>query len=130
VAEYPQRAFVGRIASTAGALDPGSRTLLTEVRLRNDDHALLPGMYAQVKFGVVPAEPAWVVPATAIIARAGGSQVLTVRGDATVHYVNVQLGRDLGQSVEVLSGLTGSDRLVVNPPDGLKEGARVSISER
>src|SRR5438874_8617640 len=54
VPEFPKRAFVGKIASTAGALDPTSRTLLTEVRLRNDDHALMPGMYAQVKFGLVP----------------------------------------------------------------------------
>ncbi len=49
VPEYPQRPFVGKIASTAGALDPASRTLLTEVRLRNEDLALMPGMYAQVK---------------------------------------------------------------------------------
>src|SRR2546427_93408 len=72
VPEYPQRPFVGRIASTAGALDPASRTLLTEVRLRNDDHALMPGMYAQVKFSLVSAADVWVIPATALIARAAG----------------------------------------------------------
>src|SRR5882724_8134058 len=59
VREYPKRAFVGKIASTAGALDATSRTLLTEVRLRNDDHALMPGMYAQVKFSLVPADAVW-----------------------------------------------------------------------
>jgi RND family efflux transporter MFP subunit len=126
VAEYPQRSFVGKIASTAGALDPTSRTLLTEVRLRNADGALMPGMYAQVKFSLVLADPVWVIPATALVARAAGSQVLTVRDDGTVHYVGVQLGRDLGESVEVVSGLAGKERLVVSPPDGLKEGSRAS----
>lgn len=115
--------------STAGALDPTSRTLLTEVRLRNDDHALMPGMYAQVKFSLAPADDIWMVPATALIARAAGPQVVTVRGDGIVHYLAVQLGRDLGQSVEIISGLTGKERLVLSPPDGLKEGARVAVEE-
>ena len=127
VPEFPQRAFAGKVASTAGALDATSRTLLTEVRLRNEDLALMPGMYAQVKFSVVPADAVWVVPATALIARAAGSQVVSVGADGTVHYLGVQLGRDLGQSVEIVSGLTGQERLVVSPPDGLKEGARVTV---
>jgi len=129
VPEFPKHAFVGRIASTAGALDPTSRTLLTEVRLRNEDHALMPGMYAQVKFSLVPADAVWVVPATALIARSAGPQVLDVRRDGTVHYLGVQLGRDFGQSVEVVAGLSGSERLVLSPPDGLKEGMRVVAEE-
>jgi RND family efflux transporter MFP subunit len=129
VPEYPKRAFVGKIASTAGALDPTSRTLLTEVRLRNDDHALMPGMYAQIKFSLVPADAMWVIPATALISRSAGPQVLEVRRDGTVHYLGVQLGRDLGQSVEIVAGLSGSERLVVSPPDGLKEGMRVAAEE-
>src|SRR5437899_3773779 len=129
VPEYPQRSFVGKIASTAGALDPTSRTLLTDVRLRNEDHALMPGMYAQVKFSLVPADAVWVVPATALITRAAGPQVIAVHRDGTVHLVGVQLGRDLGQSVEIVSGLTGQERLVVSPPDGLKDGARVVAEE-
>src|SRR5438132_7419411 len=69
VPEYPQRAFVAKIASTAGALDATSRTILTEVRLRIDDRALMPGMYAQVKFSLVPVDAMWVVPATTLLAR-------------------------------------------------------------
>jgi multidrug efflux system membrane fusion protein len=130
VAEYPQRTFVGKIASTAGALDPTSRTLLTEVRLRNEDHALLPGMYAQVKFSVIPADAVWLVPATALITRAAGTLVLSVGDDHTVHYRKVELGRDLGQSVEVVAGLTGAERLVINAPDGVKEGTRVADQEK
>jgi RND family efflux transporter MFP subunit len=129
VPEFPQRKFVGTIASTAGALDAASRTLLTEVRLPNDDRALMPGMYAQVQFSVPPSEDVWIVPATALVARSGGSQVVAVRGDGAVRYVAVQLGRDLGQSVEVISGLTGQERLVVSPPDGLKDGVRVALEQ-
>jgi RND family efflux transporter MFP subunit len=125
VPEFPSRPFVGKIASTAGALDPTSRTLLTEVRLKNDDHALMPGMYAQVKFSLVPADTVWVIPATTVIARSAGPQVVDVRRDGTVHYLGVQLGRDFGQTVEVVGGLSGSERLVLSPPDGLKEGMRV-----
>lgn len=83
-------------------------------------------MYAQVVFSVVPAEPVWVIPATALVARAEGPQVLSVRDDRTVHYQRVRLGRDLGQSVEILAGLGGGERLLVNPPDGLREGSRVA----
>jgi RND family efflux transporter MFP subunit len=129
VPEFPTRVFVGKIASTAGALDPTSRTLLTEVRLRNDDRALMPGMYAQVKFGVVPADAVWVVPATTLIVRSAGPQVVDVRRDGTVHYLAVQLGRDLGQTVEVVAGLSGGERLVLTPPDGLTEGMRVATEE-
>ena len=125
VPEYPQRTFVGTIASTAGALDPASRTLLTEVRLRNDDRALMPGMYAQVTFAVAPAADVWIVPATALVTRAAGPQVVAVRDDGTVNYLRVQLGRDLGQSIEIVSGLAGKERLVVSPPDGLRDGVRV-----
>ena len=127
VPEFPQRTFAGTIASTAGALDATSRTLLTEVRLRNDDRALMPGMYAQVKFRVPPAEDVWVVPATTLVTRGAGSQVVAVGADGSVRHVSVQLGRDLGQSVEIVSGLSGGERLVVSPPDGLKDGVRVAV---
>lgn len=100
------------------------------MRLRNEDRALLPGMYAQVKFSLVPADAVWVVPATVLIARSAGPQVVDVRRDGTVQYLGVQLGRDLGNSIEIVAGLSGSERLVVSPPDGLKEGTRVEETTR
>jgi RND family efflux transporter MFP subunit len=127
VAEYPRRTFVGTVASTAGALDPASRTLLTEVRLRNDDRALMPGMYAQVTFSVPPSDDVWIVPATALVTRAAGAQVVAVQDDGTVRYLGVQLGRDLGQTIEIVSGLSGRERLVATPSDGLKDGTRVAV---
>lgn len=113
--------------STAGALDPTSRTLLTEVRLGNADGALMPGMYAQVKFSVVSAAPALVVPATTLVVGANGTKALVAREDDMVHYQTIELGRDLGRTVEILSGLAGTERLVVNPPDGLREGDRIAL---
>jgi HlyD family secretion protein len=77
----------------------------------------------------VPADAVWVVPASALIARSAGPQVVDVRRDGTVHYLGVQLGRDLGQTVEVVAGLSGGERLVLSPPDGLKEGLRVAAEE-
>ena len=58
-----------------------------------------------------------------------GPQVVDVRRDGTVHYLAVQLGRDLGNSIEIVAGLSGGERLVVSPPDGLKEGMRVAAEE-
>jgi multidrug efflux pump subunit AcrA (membrane-fusion protein) len=98
------------------------------VRLGNEDRALMPGMYAQVKFSVPPPEEVWIVPATTLVTRAAGPQVVAVRDDGTVQYLRVQLGRDLGQSVEIVSGLKGQERLVASPPDGLKDGIRVVLA--
>src|SRR3989454_12668336 len=81
---------------------------------------LFRSMYAQVKFSVPPSDDVWVVPATAIVTRAAGSQVVAVRGDGSVKYLGVQLGRDLGQSVEIVSGLGGEERLVMRAPGALE----------
>src|SRR2546427_8231127 len=89
VPEFPQRTFVGTIASTAGAPDPPSRKLPPGGGLRDAARALMPGMYAQVKFNVPPSDDVWVVPATAIVTRAARSQVVAVRGDGSVKYLRL-----------------------------------------
>jgi len=68
------------------------------------------------------------VPATTLVVGADGTKVVVVRDDRTVRYQAVELGRDLGRSVEIVSGLTGTERLVLNPPDGLKDGDRVVLA--
>ncbi|HSB69352.1 MAG TPA: efflux RND transporter periplasmic adaptor subunit [Candidatus Methylomirabilis sp.] len=125
VREFPGRVFAGKVSRDANALDPTSRTLLTEVQVPNTDLALRPGMYAQVKFSVVGPDPPLLIPATALVIRGAGPQVVVVRQDNTAHYQPVELGRDLGASVEVVSGLQGNERLVVNVPDGLNEGISI-----
>jgi len=126
VREFPQHVFSAQVASTAGALDPGSRTLLTEVRMPNEGGLLRPGMYTDVKFHLTRPDPPLVIPSTALIIRSGPPRVATVGSDNKVRLQPVQLGRDYGTTVEVVQGLSEQDRLVVAPPDALQEGTVVS----
>jgi multidrug efflux pump subunit AcrA (membrane-fusion protein) len=126
VRELPQKTFTGRVVRTTSALDPGSRTLLTEVRTSNPDYQLLPGMYATVNFGVQSPQPPVRIPATALIIRAEGPQVAIVTGDKKVHFEKVAIGRDYGNEVDIVSGLEPGATVIVNVADGLQEGAQVN----
>jgi RND family efflux transporter MFP subunit len=117
VQEFPQQSFTGQVVRTANALDPTSRTLLTEVQLSNRDATLLPGMYAQVKFVVTRDNPPWLIPANTLVIRPDGPQVAIVGGDRKVHYQKVVVGRDYGTEIEVSSGLTGAEALITNADD-------------
>jgi RND family efflux transporter MFP subunit len=117
--------FIGTVTRTANSLDPTTRTLLTEVQVANSGGLLLPGMYTQVDLAVPRKNPALVVPGDTLIVRANGPQVAVVAPDGSVHYQLVQLGRDFGDRLEVLSGLHEGDQLVVNPSDSVREGAKV-----
>jgi RND family efflux transporter MFP subunit len=128
VREFPQRVFSGRVVSTAGALDPTSRTLLTEVRIQNDGELLRPGMYTDVRFHLVRTDPPLVIPSSALIVRSGPPRVAVVGADSRVRFPVVQLGRDFGTTVEVVGGLSERDRLLVAPPDTLQEGAAVQVA--
>jgi len=125
--ERPGHVTSGRVVRTAGALDPRSRTLRTEVHLPNDDHALMPGMYVQVAFPAASGDPALVVPANALVVRTEGPQVAVVEGTA-VHYRKVVLGRDFGNEVEVVGGLNGGESLVASPGDRLTDGQIVQVA--
>jgi RND family efflux transporter MFP subunit len=125
VRELPGRIFKANVFSTAEALDPASRTLLTEIRMQNEGGALRPGMYGDVKFHVTQTNPPFLVPSTAVIIRSGPPQVAVVRPDGVVHLQPVQIGRDLGSSTEVTGGLGERDTFILAPADSLQEGARV-----
>ena len=122
--EFPGQAFPGKIARTAGALDPQSKTLLTEVQVPNDKGELLAGMYAQVRFKVNQTQPTIILPSNTLIMRADGPQVAAVAND-TVHIRKVKLGRDFGQQIEIIAGLEEKEQIVTNPPDFLREGVAV-----
>lgn len=126
VAELGSRAFTGVVTRTANALDPVSRTLRVEVRVANPAGALLPGMYAEVRFELKRANPPLVVPASTIVVRADGPQVGVIDG-STVHFRTVTLGRDYGSEVELLGGVPDSAELVLNPSDDVIEGAHVRV---
>jgi RND family efflux transporter MFP subunit len=125
VQEFPQKTFTGKVVSTAGALDPTSRTLLTEVRVTNEDNLLLPGMYAQVKFTVTRSNPPVLVPGNALVIRPEGTQVATVTKDQTVHYQKVTVGRDYGTQLEIISGLEANETVILDATDDLQEGMKV-----
>ncbi len=121
----PKKTFTGTITRTANALDPNTRTLLTEVQVRNPDMALRPGMYLQVRFLFERQNPTVVVPAAALVTRADGPKLVVLDGQDRVHYRAVQLGRDFGLETEILSGVDVGERVAVNPRDEMPEGAQV-----
>ncbi|HXQ73901.1 MAG TPA: efflux RND transporter periplasmic adaptor subunit [Pyrinomonadaceae bacterium] len=127
VRELPDKTFQGQVVRTTSALDPGSRTLLTEVQMPNPDYKLLPGMYATVDFGVLSTDPPVRIPATALIINADGPRVAVVTSDQKVSYQKVVIGRDYGNEVDILSGLEPGTTVITNVPDGLADGAPVRI---
>lgn len=125
--QYPNRVFKADYQTTANAFNPTSRTVVTELTVKNPDHAIWPGTYTDVHF-IMGADPdVLIVPEQALLFRAQGMQVALVRPDGTVHLQDVKLGLNLGQTVQVLSGLKRDDRLVNNPSAGLLEGEAVHV---
>jgi RND family efflux transporter MFP subunit len=121
----PPQQVPGKVTRTADALDPNTRTLLTEVQVPNPDNTLRPGMYLQVKFSFSRVVPSVRIPAAAVVARAGPRKVAVLDGQQTVRYREVQLGRDFGTDIEVLQGLNAGETVVVHPGDDLPEGTAV-----
>ncbi|MEH2447400.1 MAG: efflux RND transporter periplasmic adaptor subunit [Nostoc sp.] len=125
VKELPQRAFTGKVVRTSNAIDPNTRTLLTQLEVENYNATLRPGMYATVKFAINRTNTPFVVPDSALVVNAGGTQVATLTKDRTVHYQKVVVGRDYGTEVEITSGLTGNESLIATPTVDETEGLRV-----
>ena len=126
ISEIPGRQFSGTVSRTSNSLDPATRTLLTEVQVQNADGSLMPGMFAQVDLTVPRKFPPLLIPGDTLVVRSDGPQVAVVRPDATVHFTRIQLGRDYGDRLEVLSGLTEGQLLAVNPSDEVREGVKVN----
>ena len=119
--------FGGQVVRTAGAIEPVSRTLLTEMRVPNPDFELVPGEFAEVTFHLHSSKAVLIIPSSALLFRAQGTQVALVQGAGVVHLQNIRLGRDLGASVEVVSGLAATDSVIDNPADSITEGALVQV---
>jgi RND family efflux transporter MFP subunit len=127
--ELPGRLFTATVTSTAGAADPGSRTLLVELQVPNPRGEILAGSYAQVRFTEAVAAQMLMLSDNTLIFRAQGMQVAVVGDDNKVQLRSVKLGRDLGNTVEILSGLAATDRVVLNPPDAIADGMTVQIAQ-
>ena len=123
--EFPQP-FVGKVLRTAGALDPQSKTLLTEINVPNEKFELAAGMFVQAKFALNQTEPNILLPANTLMIRQDGPQVAAVTNN-TVQLRKVKLGRDLGTQIEILSGVEEKDMIVTNPTDAMRDGVNVNM---
>ncbi len=126
--EFPGEKFQGKVAHIAGAIDPATRTLQTEIQVDNKEGRLFPGAFARVHLALPLKKAPTVIPVNTLIFRKEGSQVATVGTNGVVHLKNVTIGQDFGTSLEVTLGVTPQEQIVVNPPDSLAEGAKVQVA--
>ena len=129
VPEIPGRIFPAKIMRTSGAMNAQSRTLLTELEVDNTRDEILAGSYSQVRFPEMKLDAVLTLASNTLIFRGDGPQVGVVAQDGKVRLQNITLGRDFGPTVEVLSGVTATDRVIVNPPDSLVGGTVVRVHE-
>jgi RND family efflux transporter MFP subunit len=125
--EYPGRQFIGTIARNSNAIDQTTRTLNVEVDIDNPKGELLPGAYVFVHFKVPEHAASLMIPSNTLLFRAEGLRVGVVR-NGRVQLVPVTIGRDEGANVEIASGLTKSDAVILNPSDSLASGQEVQIA--
>ncbi|MEP6619970.1 MAG: efflux RND transporter periplasmic adaptor subunit [bacterium] len=126
------RTFTGHVVRSSRALDATSRTMLTEVDIANRDFALLPGMFARASLAFPRVTPPILLPASAIVIRSNGVQVITVQqqgkgGAAVIHFRPIQIARDYGSTVEIAGGLEDGTTVVLNPNADLMDGAKVRV---
>jgi RND family efflux transporter MFP subunit len=124
VPELTNRGFPGKVTRIADALDPNTRTLLTEIDVPNPDGALSSGVYCTVELHIPQKAPSVIVPADAIVFDAAGLHVALVK-NGIVHMQEIAIVRDLGTEVEVSDGAEPGDEVVLNPPVTLADGSRI-----
>jgi RND family efflux transporter MFP subunit len=128
--QYPDRSFEASLATTSNAISQRSRSLLVELRRDNKDGLLQPGSFAEVHFELPANEEVLRIPASALIFRWNQPEVATVGSDDRVTLKPIEVRRDLGTQIEVLSGLTTSDRLIRSPWDSISDGDIVKIADQ
>jgi RND family efflux transporter MFP subunit len=127
--EFPGQKFTGTIARTADAIDQSTRTLLTEVDVPNKDGKLLPGSYGRVHFTTGNSVPRITIPVNAMMFRAEGPQAAVVGADGKVQLHTIVIGRDYGNTIEILGGIEPTDQVIINPSDSLEVGQQVHIAK-
>ncbi|MBB3177701.1 efflux RND transporter periplasmic adaptor subunit [Variovorax sp. Sphag1AA] len=126
--ELRGQTFKGEVARTSGAIDTATRMMQVEVSLPNKDGTLLPGAYVQVSLPMA-ASQSLTIPANALLFRAEGTRVAVVDAQGKIKLRGVTLGRNYGETVEVIDGIGPTDRLVLNPSDSLADGDVVVIAK-
>jgi len=127
--ELPGQKFSGTVVRTAEAIDTGTRTLNTEVDVPNKDGKLLPGSFGQVHFATGNAVPQMTIPVNAMLFRAQGPQAAVVGADGKVVLKSIVIGRDFGNSIEILGGIEPTDQIIINPSDSLESGQQVNVAK-
>jgi RND family efflux transporter MFP subunit len=129
LSEFPGRRFQGKLVRTADAIDPITRTLLTEIDVPNPSGALLTGAYAEVHLQLSTSSSSYVLPVNALLFRSEGLRIAIVTSDSHAQLTPITIARDFGDSVEVVAGLRGDESIILNPPDSLASGQRVRVSQ-
>ncbi len=128
IPELPGESFPAKVVTTSEAMAAASRTLLTQLQVDNSKGRIRIGSYAQVRFASLTAAPALTLPSSVLLFRAQGLQVGVVNAQGLVELRKVQLGRDFGPRVEILSGVTAADKVIATPFDSLVSGMTVRIA--
>jgi membrane fusion protein, multidrug efflux system len=127
--ELPGQKFTGTVARTAEAIDPATRTLLTEVDVPNKEGRLLPGSFGEVHFSPLVNVQKVTVPVNAMLFRQEGTRVAVVGADNKVQLRPIVIGRDYGTTLEILGGVRVEDRIIINPADSLEDGQKVNVTD-
>lgn len=125
--ELPGRHFSASVTRTSNAIDPVSRTLTVELDVPNPSGELLPGAYANIHFKLPLRVIPLVIPSSSILFQSAGPQIGIVPANNQVELRKITLGRDFGDTVEILSGVTPKDAVIANPSDSLTAGTRVAV---
>lgn len=129
IQEFPGKVYKGTIARTSRSLDPVARTLLTEIHVDNISGELLPGIYAEVHFNLIPDTLYYIIPTTALIIRSGHPQVAIVDDDGKVRLQEVKIGRDFGKTIEITSGLKEKEKIITNPTERIQDGIQIDLQK-
>jgi len=127
--EFPGEKFFGKVVRTAESIDPATRTLLTEVDVPNQNGRLLPGSFGEVHFAVGSGVNKVTIPVNAMLFRAEGPRVAVVGPGGKVQLRPINIGRDYGATLEVLGGISPTDKVVINPADSLEDGQQVNVAQ-
>jgi RND family efflux transporter MFP subunit len=128
LAEHAGDEYKGTVARTARAIDTATRTMQVEIRVPNPKGVLISGSYVQVTLPINVDSKSLVVPTNVLLFRPDGTRIALVDSGGHVHLTLVRLGTDFGDKVQILSGLTPSDRIVLNPADSLADGDVVTLA--
>jgi RND family efflux transporter MFP subunit len=129
VPEISGRTFPGKVTRIASALQPGSRTLLTEIDVPNPDGLLSPGVYCTVELFIPRKTPSMIIPADAVVFDQDGLHVVVVE-NGTAHLKKISIVRDFGAEIEVHDGVKPGDQVILYPMVNLAEGSKVAVRNK